>query len=149
MHSPLINGQFQGKVIPFGLTNRQANFTWLMNPSLDGLTWTYCLDYLDDNYIIWSIAFDDHLYCLHLVFKRMRTKVELLLKSPKCQFLRERVTFLGHIMSSEGIETDQEDRSSGREGHSREFKGIRNSVLSWSDQHYRQLITLLQSPCPG
>ena len=53
-------GQFQWKVMPFGLTKRPASFTRLMNLALDGLTWTYCLVYLDD-IIVWSDTFDEHL----------------------------------------------------------------------------------------
>ena len=40
--------QFQWKVMHFGLTNGPASFTRLMNLALDGLTWIYCLVYLDD-----------------------------------------------------------------------------------------------------
>lgn len=41
------------------------------------------------------------------------------------------MTFLGHIVSSESIETDQEDKSCQRVAHPREVKG--KSELSWSD----------------
>ena len=78
----------------------------LMNLALDGLTWTYCLVYLDD-IIVWSATFDEHLYHLRQVFDRIR-KAGLKLKPAKCQFLKKRVTFLGHVMSCKGIETDPE-----------------------------------------
>ena len=63
-----------------------------MNLALDGLTWTYCLVYLDD-IIVWSATFDEHLYRLRQVFDRIR-KARLKLKPAKCQFLKKRVTFL-------------------------------------------------------
>ena len=59
-------GQFQWKVMPFGLTNGPASFTHLMNLALDGLTWTYCLVYLDD-IIVWSETFDENLSRLRQV----------------------------------------------------------------------------------
>ena len=100
-------GQFQWKVMPFGLTkNGPASFTRLMNLVLDGLTWIYCFVYLDD-IIVWSATFDEHLHRLRQVFDRIR-KAGLKLKPAKCQFLKKRVTFLGHVVSSQGIETDPE-----------------------------------------
>ena len=98
--------QFQWNVMPFGLTNGPASFTHLINLALDGLTWTYCLVYLDD-IIVWSATFDEHLYRLRQVFDRIR-KAGLKLKPAKCQFLKKRVTFLGHVVSCKGIETDPE-----------------------------------------
>ena len=99
-------GQCQWKLIPFGLTNGPASFTRLMNLALDGLTWTYCLVYLDD-IIVWSATFDEHLHRLRQVFDRIR-KAGQKLKPAKCQFLKKQVTFLGHAVSSQGIETDPE-----------------------------------------
>ncbi|KAK3705767.1 hypothetical protein QZH41_000594, partial [Actinostola sp. cb2023] len=99
-------GQFQWTVMPFGLTNGPASFQRLMNMALNGLTWTHCLVYIDD-IIIWSRSFEEHLHRLRLVFSRIR-QAGLKLKPAKCQFLKQRVTFLGHVVSSQGIETDPE-----------------------------------------
>ena len=99
-------GQFQWRVMPFGLTNGPASFTRLMNLALSGLTWTHCLVYLDD-IIIWAPTFEDHLRRLRLVFDRIRA-AGLKLKPTKCQFLKKEATFLGHVVSCEGIKTDPE-----------------------------------------
>ena len=99
-------GQFQWSVMPFGLTNGPATFQRLMNLALDGLTWTYCLVYLDD-VIIWSATFEDHLHRLRQVFEKIRM-AKLKLKPSKCQFLKTQVKFLGHVVSSQGIKTDPE-----------------------------------------
>ena len=98
--------QFQWRVMPFGLTNGPANFTRLMNLPLSGLTWTHCLVYLDD-IIIWASTFENHIHRLRLVFDRMRT-AGLKLKPSKCHFLQKEVTFLGHVVSADGIKTDPE-----------------------------------------
>ena len=98
--------QFQWKIMPFKLTNGPASFTRLMNLALDGLTWTYRLVYIDD-ILVWSATFDEHLYRLRQVFDRIR-RAGLKLKPAKCQFLKKRVTFLGHVVSCNGIETDPE-----------------------------------------
>ena len=42
------SGQFQWRVMPFGLTSGPASFTRLMNLALSELTSTHCLAYLDD-----------------------------------------------------------------------------------------------------
>ena len=56
---------------------------------------------------VWSDTFDEHLYRLRQVFDRIR-KAGLKLKPAKCQFLKKRVTFLGHVVSFKDIETDPE-----------------------------------------
>ena len=99
-------GQFQWRFMPFGLTNGPASFTRLMNLALNGLTWTHCLVYLDD-IIIWASTFEDHIRRLRLEFDRKRTAC-LKLKPSKCHFLRKEVAFLGHVVSSDGIQTDLE-----------------------------------------
>lgn len=99
-------GQFQWRVMPFGLTNGPASFTRLMNLALSGLTWTHCLVYLDD-IIIWAPTFEEHLHRPRLVFDRVRA-AGLKSKPIKCQFLKREVTFLGHVVSSDGIKTDPE-----------------------------------------
>ena len=73
-----------------------------------GPRWAYldCLVYLDD-IIVWSDTFDEHLSRLRQVFDRIR-KAGFKLKPAKCQFLKNRVTFLGHVVSYNGIETDPE-----------------------------------------
>lgn len=99
-------GQFQWRVMPFGLTNGPASFTRLMNLALSGLTWTHCLVYLDD-IIIWGSTFEEHLHRLRLVFDRIQA-AGLKLKPTKCQFLKREVTFLGHVVSGDGIRTNPE-----------------------------------------
>ena len=58
-----------------------------------------------DDIIIWAPSFEEHLRRLRLVFDKIRTAV-LKLKPTKCQFLKREVSFLGHVVSSEGIKTD-------------------------------------------
>ena len=60
--------------------------------------------YLDD-IIIWAPTFEDHIYRLRLVFDRIRA-AGLKLKPSKCRFLRKEVVFLGHVVSSDGINID-------------------------------------------
>ena len=69
--------------------------------------------YLDD-IIIMSSTFDDHLSRLRSVFDRLRN-AGLRLKPPKCIFLQRKVSFLGHVVSAEEIQTDPEKTAAVRD----------------------------------
>ena len=76
------SGLFQFRVMPFGLCNAPATFELLMDRVLQGLRWSRCLVYLDDN-ISFGSTFDDALASLTLIFERLRS-YGLQLKSTKC-----------------------------------------------------------------
>ena len=65
-----------------------------------------CLIYLDD-VVIFSATFEEHLERLQAVFSRLQEH-NLKLKPSKCEFLKSEITYLGHIVSQEGIRTDPE-----------------------------------------
>ena len=63
-----------------------------------------CLVYLDDVIIV-GRTFEEHLNHLGEVFNRLR-QAGLKLKVTKCSLFQEKVCYLGHIVSSEGVSTD-------------------------------------------
>ena len=65
-----------------------------------------CLIFLND-ILIFSRNFEDHLSKLEAVFSRLH-KHGLKLKASKCELFKDSVTYLGHVVSSRGIETDPE-----------------------------------------
>ena len=97
-------GLYEFKVMPFGLCNAAATFERLMEQVLRGLHWKTCLIYLDD-VIIYSESFEAHIERLAEVFERMR-KSGLKISPKKCSLLKEKVSFLGHVVSRDGISTD-------------------------------------------
>lgn len=99
-------GLFQFRVMPFGLVNAPSTFERLMENVLKGLQWTECLVYMDD-IISHSSTFDEGIQRLANIFTRLR-EANLKLKPSKCIFFQKQVKFLGHIVSSEGIQTDSE-----------------------------------------
>eukprot|EP00731_Ephydatia_muelleri_P012982 Em0007g292a len=97
-------GLYQFKVMPFGLCNAPATFQRLMDRVLGGLKWSSCLVYFDDIIVV-GRTFKDHLHHLSKVLAQLRG-AGLKLKPTKCSLCQQRVAFLGHIVSAEGIATD-------------------------------------------
>ncbi|CAL8119337.1 unnamed protein product [Prunus armeniaca] len=91
-------------VMPFRLTNAPAAFMDLMNrvfrPYLD----RFVIVFIDD-ILVYSRTFEGHKKHLGLVLKTLRRK-QLYAKLSKCQFWLDRVDFLGHVISAEGIYVD-------------------------------------------
>ena len=97
-------GLWRFKVMPFGLCNAPATFERLMERVLGQLQWQICLCYIDD-ILIFSRTVVQHLEHLRTVFLRLR-KAKLKLKPKKCHFFQRQVSFLGHIVSEDGVSMD-------------------------------------------
>jgi hypothetical protein len=85
----------------FGLTIAPANFTYLMNsvfmPELD----KFMVVFVDD-ILIYSKSKEEHAIHLQIVLTRLQEH-KLYAKFSKCEFWLDRVPFLGHILSVEGV----------------------------------------------
>ena len=99
-------GLFEFIRMPFGLCNAPATFQRAMQTVLSGLEWRNCFVYIDD-ILIASPTFEEHLQHLEEVINRLR-KANLRLKPKKCLFLCEEVSYLGHIISVNGVSPDPE-----------------------------------------
>ena len=99
-----MSGLFQFCVMPFGLTNTPSTFERLMDEVFKGLNPEICLLYLDD-IIVKSATFEGHIENLKLIFDRLRS-AGLKLSPKKCHLFKEKVSFLGHVVSKDGISTD-------------------------------------------
>ena len=97
-------GFYECECMPFGLTNAPATFQWLMQSCLGNLYLHYCIICLGD-VIVFSKTPEEHIIRLRAVFKKLK-QAELKLKSSKCEFFRQQLTYLGHVVSKEGIQTD-------------------------------------------
>ena len=97
-------GFYECERMPFGLTNAPATFQRLMENCLGELHLSWCIIYLDD-IIVFSDNPKEHLRRLSGVFAKL-DKAGLKLKPNKCEFFKTKITYLGHIVSSKGIETD-------------------------------------------
>ena len=96
---------YEFKVMPFGLRNAPAVFQRLMqcvlarpNPPEGS---DFVSVYLDD-VIVFSRTLDDHMRHLSLVIDRL-AKAGLKLKPSKCHFMSQKVQYLGHLLTPDGI----------------------------------------------
>ena len=92
--------------MPFGLCNAPATFQGAIQTVLAGLEWRNCFVYIDDILVV-SRTFEEHLQHLEQVFDILRN-ANLRLKLKKCSFLCKEVSYLGHIISVEGVHSDPE-----------------------------------------
>ena len=99
-------GLFEYNRMPFGLTNAPATFQRLMERCLTGLNMKTCFAYLDD-VIVFASSFDDMLNRLEAVLQRL-SEYGLKLKPSKCKLFQTQVTYLGHVVSGEGVGPDPE-----------------------------------------
>ena len=75
-----------------------------MESCLGALHLIWCIISLDD-IIVFSKTPEEHLERLQGVFDKL-AKAGLKLKPSKCEFFKSKITYLGHIVSAAGIETD-------------------------------------------
>ena len=97
-------GFYECVCMPFGLTNAPATFQHLMESCLGDYHLKYCIIYLDD-IIIFSKTPEEHIEQLRKVFEKL-DEAGLRLKPGKCEFFKDQLEYLGHIVSKDGIKTN-------------------------------------------
>nr|GFC15104.1 hypothetical protein [Tanacetum cinerariifolium] len=97
-------GHYEFQVMPFGLTNASAVFMDLMN--------YVCKPYLDkfvtvfiDDILIYSKNKEEHGEHLKTILNLLRSE-KLYAKFTKCDFWRNSMQFLGHVIDSNGVHVD-------------------------------------------
>lgn len=96
-------GHFQFTRLPFGLKIATNSFQRMLNIALSGLE-TKAFLYVDD-IIIFGCSIRHHNNNLVHIFQKLR-EYNLKINPSKCNFLQTQVTYLGHLITSEGIRTD-------------------------------------------
>lgn len=97
-------GLYEFNRMPFGLCNAPATFQRLMQWCLGNLVNDSLLIYLDD-VVVFSPDFSSHLHHLEEVFQCLHNH-GLKLQPAKCHLFQCRVTYLGHVISEQGVATD-------------------------------------------
>ena len=97
-------GHYEFLVMPFGLTNTPAAFMDLMNRVFRPYVDQFVVVFIDD-ILVYSKDRENHESHLRVVLKTLR-KEQLYAKLSKCEFWLNEMSFLGHIVSKEGIRVD-------------------------------------------
>lgn len=98
-------GLYECPLMPFGLINAPATAVRLMKEVLRDLDSRTCFVYFDD-IIVFAKDINELVQRCTEVLSRLR-RHGLKLKPSKCSFAVESVKFLGHIVSSKGVEMDK------------------------------------------
>ena len=106
-------GLFEYNRMTFGLKIAPASFSRLMQSCLNDEVFQILHVYFDDT-ITFSRTFEEHLERLDRVLTRL-AQHGLKIKPQKCAFLSDRVSYLEHVVSAEGFETDPEKVSAVKE----------------------------------
>ena len=91
--------------MPFGFTIAPATFQILMETCLGDLNLHWCIIYLDDIVIFYK-DLASHLKRLKAVFWKLE-EAGLKLKPSKCELFWRQLAYLGHVISAEGVATDE------------------------------------------
>ena len=96
-------GTFSSRVMPFGLCSCPANFMMMITEVIghDDLLQQYCIPYLDD-LLLFSRTLEEHTDLLRRLFDALRW-AGLRAHPQKCEFLKAKVKYVGHIFSKDGV----------------------------------------------
>ena len=93
-------GLFIYRRMPFGLRNASQTFQRLIDTALQDLP--FAKAYIDDM-LVASKSMKEHMQHLQLIFERLR-QYGLRLKLKKCEFCKDKVTFVGSEISAQGLQ---------------------------------------------
>ncbi len=97
-------GHWEYQVMPFGLANAPAVFQAFINDVLREMLNRFVFVYLDD-ILIFSDSLQEHIDHIQQVLKKLLEN-HLFVKLEKCEFHVSQVSFLGYVVSQEGIQME-------------------------------------------
>ena len=93
--------------MPFRLTTALAAFMDLMNRVFSPYLNKFVIVFIDD-ILVYSGSLEEHTEHLRTILSILR-ECQLYAKFSKCQFLLDKVSFLGHVILVEGISVDPQN----------------------------------------
>ena len=97
-------GLFEFNFVPQGMKNSPSYFARTIQNIMQPLVWKACTVFLDD-IISWGASFSQALDNLRKVFQRIEY-AGLTLKPKKCVLFQKQVSYLGYIVSEQGLSCD-------------------------------------------
>ncbi|KAI2653667.1 Transposon Tf2-9 polyprotein [Labeo rohita] len=95
------SGHYEYLVMPFGLANCPSIFQSFMNDIFRDMLDKWVIVYIDD-ILIFSNTLSEHVQHVRSVLKRL-IQYQLYAKLEKCEFHRTSTSFLGYVISQEGV----------------------------------------------
>jgi hypothetical protein len=99
------SGLFEFQRLPFGLTNAPPTFQRLLDCILCSVINECAIVYIDDVLVFSNNGLKGHVEKLERICDKF-LEANLKLKPSKCEFFKQQVTFLGHVISKKGVATD-------------------------------------------
>ncbi|KAG1956953.1 retrotransposable element [Pimephales promelas] len=99
------SGHYEYLVMPFGLSNSPSVFQAFMNDVFRDMLDKWVIVYIDD-ILIYSTSLEEHIQHVRSVLQRL-IQFHLYAKSEKCEFHQTSISFLGYIISQEGVAMDE------------------------------------------
>ncbi len=99
-------GHFEYLVMPFGLKNAPATFQHFINDVLSDYLDDFVISYIDD-ILIYSNSIEEHHNHVKMVLRKLLEN-NLYVKLEKCEFDVTETSFLGYVLSQDGIKMDKE-----------------------------------------
>ncbi len=99
------SGLYEYRVMPFGLANSPSVFQSFMNNIFRDMLDRWVIVYIDD-ILIYSNTREEHIHHVRSVLKRLM-RYQLYAKAEKCEFHQTSISFLGYIISQEGVAMDE------------------------------------------
>ncbi|KAK3568703.1 hypothetical protein QTP86_013888 [Hemibagrus guttatus] len=133
--------------MPFGLTNAPVVFQSLINEVFQDILGKWVIAYIDV-ILVYSTSLEEHVRHVRAILSRLQQN-HLHVKPEKCEFHRTTITFLGYVISWQGVEMDLTNR------FIRNYSSVAGPLtcllrgkprrLSWSDQAQVALVKLEDS----
>ncbi|KAL0177254.1 hypothetical protein M9458_026148, partial [Cirrhinus mrigala] len=99
------SGHYEYCVMPFRLANSPSVFQSFINDVFRDMLDRWVIVYIDD-ILIYSSSLQEHILHVRAVLQRL-IKHQLYAKAEKCEFHQMSISFLGYIISHEGVSMDE------------------------------------------
>ncbi|KAK3568298.1 hypothetical protein QTP86_003141 [Hemibagrus guttatus] len=87
--------------MPFGLTNAPAVFQSLINEVFQDMLGKWVIAYI----LVYSTSLEEHVHHVRAVLSRPQ-RHQFYVKPEKCEFHQTMMTFLGYVITRQGVEMD-------------------------------------------
>lgn len=95
------HGTYEWLTMPFDLATACDTYQYMMTTLLSPYIGKFVFCFIDD-VIVFSRSIEEHMEHLKIIFEVCKS-ANLRLKKAKCQFMKKKVEYLGHMVSRDGV----------------------------------------------